>query len=410
MKFRFAGMGVCALLAASAPALFAQTAATAASSSDASAEKVVRARDLGIPFTGTPGRYNAITDVAGVEVGYTTLIEGSGKLEVGKGPVRTGVTAVFPRGRDNSDSVFAGTWDLNGNGEMTGIHWVTESGFLDGPFVITNTHSVGVVRDAVIEWQIKTKHQPVTDTYGPFFFSLPVVAETADVLLNDMNGFHVTKQDAWHALDTAKGGPVAEGNVGGGTGMMCHGWKGGTGTASRVLPAKQGGYTVGVLVQANHGDPRRLTIAGVPVGETLVPHLDFSKWMPAGSGSIIILVATDAPLLPTQLNRLAKRAALGVARVGGLGEDSSGDLFLAFSTANAHASAAKPVAALQMLNDDEINPLFEAVVDATEEAIVNVLIAAKTMTGANDFTVPALPQDQLVEILKSHGRLVEGKK
>jgi D-aminopeptidase len=375
---------------------------------DATPDSVVRARDLGIPFTGTPGRFNAITDVAGVEVGYTTLIEGSGKLEVGKGPVRTGVTAVFPRGRDNSDSVFAGTWDLNGNGEMTGIHWVTESGFLDGPFVITNTHSVRV-RDAVIEWQIRTKHQPATDTYGPFFFSLPVVAETADILLNDMNGFHVTKADAWHALDSARSGPVEEGNVGGGTGMMCHGWKGGTGTASRVLPQKEGGYTVGVLVQANHGSPQRLTIAGVPVGETLQPHFDFSKWMPAGSGSIIILIATDAPLLPTQLNRLAKRAALGVGRVGGLGEDSSGDLFLAFSTANSHASSTKPVASLQMLNDDEINPLFEAVVDATEEAIVNTLIAAKTMTGANDFTVPALPHDKLVEILKAHGRIVEPK-
>jgi D-aminopeptidase len=404
MKVKFAALAVATLLGASG-----SLAQSAAPSRDANAEHVVRARDLGIPFTGTPGRFNAITDVSGVEVGYTTLIEGSGKLEVGKGPVRTGVTAVFPRGRDNRDSVFAGQWDLNGNGEMTGIHWVTESGFLDGPFMITNTHSVGVVRDAVIEWQIRTKHQPVTDTYGPFFFSLPVVAETADILLNDMNGFHVTKQDAWHALDSAKSGPVAEGNVGGGTGMVCHGWKGGTGTASRVLAQKEGGYTVGVLVQANHGDPRRLTIAGIPVGEVLRPRLDFSKWMPEGSGSIIILVATDAPLLPTQLIRLAKRAALGVGRVGGLGEDSSGDLFLAFSTANPHASSTKPVAALKMLNDDDINPLFEAVVDATEEAIVNTLIAAKTMTGANDFTVPALPQDKLVEILKSHGRLTEPK-
>lgn len=404
MKIKLASLAVVVLLASTGS--FAQS---TSGPSEAKAEHTVRARDLGIPFTGTPGRFNAITDVAGVEVGYTTLIEGSGKLEVGKGPVRTGVTAVFPRGRNNSDSVFAGTWDLNGNGEMTGTHWVTESGFLDGPFMITNTHSVGVVRDAVIEWQIRTKHQPVTDTYGPFFFSLPVVAETADVLLNDMNGFHVTKTDAWHALDSAKSGPVEEGNVGGGTGMVCHGWKGGTGTASRVLPAKQGGYTVGVLVQANHGSPQRLTIAGVPVGETLQPHLDISKWMPAGSGSIIILIATDAPLLPTQLKRLAKRAALGVGRVGGLGEDSSGDLFLAFSTANPHASSTKPVASLQMLSDDEINPLFEAVVDATEEAIVNTLIAAKTMTGANDFTVPALPHDKLVEILKSHGRLVEAK-
>jgi L-aminopeptidase/D-esterase-like protein len=388
------------ILAATISFAQAQTPAPAA------AEKPIRARDLGIPFTGTPGPLDAITDVKGVEVGYTTLIEGSGKLVVGEGPVRTGVTAVFPRGKDSVDSVFAGTWDLNGNGEMTGIHWVKESGFLDGPFVITNTHSVGVVRDAVIAWQIKNKRQPVTDTYGPFFFSLPVVAETADVFLNDMNGFHVTKEDAWHALDSAAPGPVAEGNVGGGTGMVCHGWKGGTGTASRVLPAKEGGYTVGVLVQANHGSPDRLTIAGVPIGETLQPQLDFSKWFPKGTGSIIILVATDAPLLPTQLERLAKRAALGVGRTGGLGEDSSGDLFLAFSTANPHVSSTKPVASLQMLNDDEINPVFEAVVDATEEAIVNTLIAAKTMTGANDFTVPALPHDKVVEILKAHGRLV----
>ncbi|MGD0304017.1 MAG: P1 family peptidase [Candidatus Acidiferrales bacterium] len=404
MKTKLAGLMVVSFLASTA-----SLAQSTPPPNDAKPDSVVRARDLGIPFTGTPGRFNAITDVAGVQVGYTTLIEGSGKLEVGKGPVRTGVTAVFPRGRDNSDSVFAGTWDLNGNGEMTGIHWVTESGFLDGPFMITNTHSVGVVRDAVIEWQIRTKHQPVTDTYGPFFFSLPVVAETADVLLNDMNGFHVTKADAWHALDSARSGPVEEGNVGGGPGMVCHGWKGGTGTASRVLPKNQGGYTVGVLVQANHGSPNRLTIAGVPVGETLKPHLDFSKWMPEGSGSIIVLIATDAPLLPTQLTRLAKRAALGVGRVGGLGEDSSGDLFLAFSTANPHASSAKPVASLVMLNDDEINPLFEAVVDATEEAIVNTLIAAKTMTGANDFTVPAIPHDQLVEILKAHGRILDAK-
>jgi D-aminopeptidase len=359
-----------------------------------------RARDLGIPFQGQPGPLNALTDVKGVEVGFHTLIAGEGKRVEGKGPVRTGVTAIFPRGKASTDSAFAGSFALNGNGEMTGLAWVEESGFLDGPIMITNTHSVGLVRDAVIEWQAKHRRNPAANTFGNLFFSLPVVAETADVLLNDMNGFHVKKEHVFQALDSASTGPVAEGNVGGGTGMICHGWKGGTGTASRKL---DGGYTVGVLVQANHGSPFRLTIAGVPISPTLVPK--YSNKLPPGSGSIIIVVATDAPLLSAQLKRVAKRAALGVGRVGGLGENSSGDLFIAFSTANPGVVNAKGPAALTMLPNHQIDSLFAATADATEEAIVNVLIAAETMTGADGVTVPALPHQGLVELLRKHDRL-----
>ena len=372
-----------------------------------SAEQPVRARDLGIPFEGAPGPLNAITDVKGVEVGMTTLISGNGPLVVGKGPVRTGVTVIFPRGKTSKDSVMAGTAVLNGNGEMTGTGWVNESGFMDGAMAITNTHSVGVVRDTIIAWQGKTGYIPQAELFSnDLWFALPVVAETADVLLNDMNGFHVKPEDVFAAMNSASTGPVPEGNVGGGTGMICFGWKGGTGTASRKLADADGGYTVGVLVQANFGRARNLTIAGVPVGQELTPPPLLAP-NPPGSGSIIVVVATDAPLLPMQLKRLAKRTILGVGRIGGLGENSSGDLMLAFSTANPGAVSAKKTATIQMIPNDEINPLFAATEQATEEAIVNALIAAKTMTGANGITVQAIPHDQVQQVLKKYNRLVE---
>ena len=368
--------------------------------------KPPRARDLGIPFEGTPGALNAITDVKGVEVGMTTLIRGDGPLVVGQGPVRTGVTVIFPRGKTAKDSVMAATAVLNGNGEMTGTHWLNESGFMQGAMAITNTHSVGVVRDSIIAWQGKTGYIPLSDLYtDDLWASLPVVAETADVPLNDMNGFHVKPDNVFAAMNSASSGPVAEGNVGGGTGMICFGWKCGTGTASRKLPDTQGGYTVGVLVQANFGRAVNLTIAGVPVGRELTPP-PIAEPKPEGSGSIIVVIATDAPLLPMQLKRIAKRSMLGVGRIGGLGEDSSGDLMLAFSTANAGAVSAKKVATVQMIPNDEINPLFAATEEATEEAIVNALVAAKTMTGANNITVQAIPHDQLQQVLKKYNRLV----
>lgn len=389
------------------------------------AQGAERARDLGIPFDGTPGPWNAITDVAGVEVGQATLISGSGPLIVGQGPVRTGVTAIFPRGRMGSDSVFAGWFSLNGNGEMTGTTWIEESGRLDGPILITNTHSVGVVRDATIAWM--ARHRP------GFLWALPVVAETYDGALNDAEGFHVKQQHVFAALDSAAGGPVKEGNTGGGTGMRCHGFKGGTGTASRRLPEGAGGYTVGVLVQCNYGQRRRLQITGVPVGREITdlrscyvgsspPSRAWLRGLPAcdakagdgaqrdvprldaGLGSIIIVVATDAPLLPHQLKRIAKRASLGVGRMGGLGEDSSGDIFIAFSTANPGAAADTGIAAITMLPNDRINPIFEATVGAVEEAIVNAMLAAGTMTGADGIRVYALPHDRLQAVMREYNR------
>ena len=363
----------------------------------AGAQTKLRARDLGVPFDGTPGALNAITDVKGVEVGTTTLISGEGKLQVGVGPVRTGVTAILPRGKNLLDPVFAGWFTLNGNGEMTGTTWVEDSGFLDGPVMITNTHSVGVVRDAVIAWRVK--HAP-PDEDG-YWWSLPVVAETYDGELNDINGFHVKPEDAFHALDNAQGGPVPEGNVGGGTGMICNEFKGGTGTASRVLGAKFGGYTVGVLVQCNYGWRDQLRIAGVPVGK----EIQQNKTRNDDVGSIIVVVATDAPLIPTQLKRVARRVSLGLGRDGSFSGDGSGDIFIAFSTANSGASGSKGLRQLTMLPNDQLNPIFLATVQATEEAVINSMIAAETMTGANGKTVIALPHDQLREVLKKYNRL-----
>jgi len=356
-----------------------------------------RARDLGVPFDGTPGRNNAITDVMGVEVGHTTLISGSGKLKVGEGPVRTGVTAVLPRGRNANDSVFGAWFTLNGNGEMTGTTWLEDSGLLDGPIMITNTHSVGVVRDAVIAWKVKHGNP---DMEG-YWWSLPVVAETWDGYLNDINGFHVKAEHAFHALDSAHSGPVEEGNVGGGTGMVCNEFKGGIGTSSRVLDAKAGGYTVGVLVQCNYGRRDQLRIAGVPVGKEIPEHPAYGE----DTGSIIIVVATDAPLIPTQLKRLARRASLGLGRDGSYSGDGSGDIFVSFSTANPGAASPQGVRDLKMLPNDSLDPLFLATVQATEEAIVNAMVAAETMTGIDDHTVIALPHDRLREVLKKYNRL-----
>jgi D-aminopeptidase len=358
-----------------------------------------RARDLGVPFDGTPGLYNAITDVKGVEVGHTTLISGSGKLKVGEGPVRTGVTAVLPRGKDSLDPVFGAWFTLNGNGEMTGTTWLEDSGFLDGPVMITNTHSVGVVRDAVIAWRVK-KAPP--DQAG-YEWSLPVVAETYDGDLNDINGFHVKPEHAWHALDTAHGGAVEEGNVGGGTGMICNEFKGGIGTSSRVLDAKYGGYTVGVLVQCNYGWRSQLRIAGVPVGREIADH----KVRDNDVGSIIVVVATDAPMIPTQLKRLARRVSLGLGRDGSYSGDGSGDIFVAFSTANPGAANSKSMRQITMLPNEQMNPLFLATVQATEEAVINAMVAAETMKGINDFEVIALPHERLREVLKKYNRLAQ---
>jgi L-aminopeptidase/D-esterase-like protein len=383
--------------APAAPALPAPSAATAA--------QTPRARDLGVPFDGTPGPLNAITVVAGVTVGHTTLISGSGKLQVGKGPVRTGVTAVLPRGEESlSNPVFAAWFAQNGNGEMTGTTWVEESGFLEGPVMITNTHSVGVVRDAVIQWRVS---RAGPDTSG-YWWSLPVVAETWDGWLNDVNGFHVKPEHAIHALETARTGPVEEGSVGGGTGMICNGYKGGIGTASRRLTPKDGGYTVGVLVQCNYGTRENLRIAGIPVGRE-IPAPQPYTYMPSDiveRGSIIVVVATDAPLLAHQLKRIAHRVTLGLGRNGSISGDGSGDIFIAFSTANSGAASSDHVVDLKMLPNDSLDQVFRATVEATEEAIINAMVAARDMVGADDHRVMALPHEALRAVLKKYNRLV----
>jgi D-aminopeptidase len=362
-----------------------------------------RARDLRIPFDGVPGSYNAITDVKGVTVGLQTLISGEGKLVVGEGPVRTGVTAILPRGK-SYDPVFAGWYALNGNGEMTGTTWVEESGLLEGPVMITNTHSVGVVRDAVIEWQYRNElFDPLPDD-PDVFWSLPVVAETYDGDLNDINGFHVSKEDAIQALDTARSGMVSEGNVGGGTGMSCHQFKCGTGTASRQLDVDGASYTLGVLVQANYGTRDTLTIAGVPVGREITDLMPEYHAQNQEYGSIIVVVATDAPLLPHQLKRLARRVPMGIAKVGGYAGNGSGDIFIAFSTANSGAGARTGIQKTDMLPNDQMSPLFLATIQATEEAIVNALIAAETMTGVNGNTKHAIPHDRLQQVMKKYNR------
>jgi D-aminopeptidase len=364
----------------------------------------MRAREVGIPFEGRPGPLNAITDVKGVEVGHTTLIFGEGKLARGQGPVRTGVTAILPRGKD-LDPAFAGWYSLNGNGEVTGTIWIEESGFLQGPIMITNTNSVGTVRDAVIEWVIQIlEADQILTTNDDFYWYLPVVAETYDGYLNDINGFHVKPNHVFSALDTAKSGNILEGCVGGGTGMICHEFKGGIGTSSRQLSEQQGGYTIGVLVQANYGDRERFTIAGIQVGKELADFQpEYHTGKPVqGSGSIIVVVATNAPLLPHQLKRIARRVPMGIARVGGIGANSSGDIFIAFSTANPGAAHKLISTDLEMLSNDRMNPLFAATIEATEEAIINALVAAKTMTGINGNTVYGLPHGRVLDILRRH--------
>ncbi len=363
----------------------------------------IRARDLNLPFRGQPGVHNAITDVDGVLVGQTTLIAGDGRLVVGEGPIRTGVTLILPRGYDETP-VFAAWYSLNGNGEMTGTTWIEESGLLEGPIGLTNTHSVGTVRDAIIAWQIA--HNPDKQQN---YWSLPVVAETYDGILNDINGFHVKPDHVFAAFDTATGGAVDEGAVGGGTGMICHEFKGGIGTSSRIVPTAHGDYTLGILVQANYGRRDHLTLAGVPVGQHLKdePPLNIVSSLPPGSGSIIIVLATDAPLLPHQLKRLTRRIPMGLAHLGGIAGHTSGDIFVAFSTANPEADRADGVATIAMLPNSAMNPLFEATIDATEEAIVNALVAAKPMVGINGCSVPALPHERVRDILRQYGRLTE---
>jgi L-aminopeptidase/D-esterase-like protein len=362
-----------------------------------------RARDIGIPFNGTTGRFNAITDVKGVEVGYSTIISGQGKNIRGKGPVRTGVTAILPRGRNNNP-VFANWYSLNGNGEMTGTTWITESGFLEGPIMITNTNSVGVVRDAVLKWYVKTGWYK-----EDFWYTYPVVAETYDGFLNDIYGFHVKESNAYEALDGARSGSITEGNVGGGTGMMCLGFKGGTGTSSRIVKIGDSTYTLGVLVQSNFGGKRNFTIAGVPVGKELADTLNYEFKAPPsyqpGDGSIIVVVATDAPLLPHQLKRIAARVPLGIGAVGGRGENGSGDIFIAFSTANPTAFQRDKFSKIDELPNDLINPLFDATVQAVEEAIINAMVAAETMEGINGNKAYGLPHKLVIEILRKYKRI-----
>jgi D-aminopeptidase len=369
---------------------------------------VIRYRDLGLNVgLLQPGPLNAITDVVGVQVGMTTLIEGKGSLVRGRGPVRTGVTVIMPTERIGPEVVFAGCHRLNGNGELTGLEWIRESGMLSTPVAITNTHSVGVVRDALVAYEVAGRDD------ADSFWSLPVVGETYDGALNDLNGFHIRREHVDEALRSARSGPVPEGNVGGGTGMICHEFKGGTGTASRT----GGGWTVGALVQANHGRRERLSVDGVPVGREIPAVAVPSAWddeervARPGAGSIIVVLATDAPLLPHQLERLAQRAGLGVARAGGGGEHSSGDLFLAFSTGNVgnlssykiDAASSDPID-VAMLPDASISDLFWAAIEATEEAILNALVAAETLTGRDGITAHALPHDKLVGIMRKYGR------
>ena len=363
-----------------------------------------RARELGIPFDGTTGKFNAITDVSGVTVGYSTIISGSGKNVRTRGPVRTGVTAILPRGRNNNP-VYANWYSLNGNGEMTGTTWITESGFLETPIMITNTNSVGVVRDAVLKWFVKTNWYK-----EDFWYTYPVVAETYDGFLNDIYGFHVQEKHAYDALDSAATGFIQEGNVGGGTGMMCLGFKGGTGTSSRVVKIKDSTYTIGVLVQSNFGAKRNLAIAGVPVGKELRDTLNNElkgppSYRQEGDGSIIVVVATDAPLLPHQLKRITARVPIGIGRVGGRGENGSGDIFIAFSTANPGAFKRQDFTKVDQLPNDLINPLFDGTVQAVEEAIINAMVAAETMEGINGNKSYALPHAAVMQVLKKYNRV-----
>jgi L-aminopeptidase/D-esterase-like protein len=376
-----------------------------------SAAQTKRARDYGIPFNGTTGTYNSITDVAGVTVGHTSLIKGEGPLRKGEGPIRTGVTAILPHGKEFIP-VYANFYALNGNGDMTGTHWIAESGFLETPILITNTGNVGIVRDAA--WQWMDEHKYYTPFFKDYWYAYPVVAETYDGILNDINGQHVKKEHVYTALDSAKSGPVTEGGIGGGTGMICYGFKGGIGTSSRIVNKNAGGYTVGVLVQANHGGRSQLTISGVPVGKHLTDTLPVRLEGVTGAipliseketGSIIIVLATDAPLLPHQLKRLAQRIPLGLTRTGGTGGNGSGDIFIAFSTANKNAFDNNEVEEVKALPNEKMNALFTATIEATEEAIINALVAGQTMEGINGNKVHGLPIDKVVQIMKQYNRI-----
>ena len=376
-----------------------------------SAAQEKRARDFGIPFDGTTGTNNAITDVAGVAVGHTTIINGEGNLQKGKGPVRTGVTAILPHGKEFIP-VYASFYALNGNGDMTGTHWITESGFLETPILITNTGNVGTVRDAA--WQWMDEHKYYTPIFKDYWFAYPVVAETYDGILNDINGQHVKRDHVFKALDNATQGPVQEGSVGGGTGMICYGFKGGIGTASRITSKEAGGYTVGVLVQANHGSRSQLTILGVPVGkhlsDTLKVRIDESTGAVINNteketGSIIIVLATDAPLLPEQLKRLAHRIPLGLTRTGAIGGNSSGDIFIAFSTANKNAFSNTEEKQVTTMANDRMNALFTATIQATEEAIINALFAGETMDGINGNKAYGMPKERVIQIMKQYNRI-----
>ncbi|WP_115461321.1 DmpA family aminopeptidase [Winogradskyella aurantiaca] len=367
-----------------------------------------RARDLGVPFVGETGEFNAITDVKGIEVGYSTIISGKGENALNKGPIRTGVTAIFPRGKANKFSpVYANWYSLNGNGEMTGTTWVTESGFLETPIMITNTNSVGEVRQAVLKWFVDT------DWYSGenWWYTYPVVAETYDGFLNDIYGFHVKERHVLEAIENSSSGKIAEGNVGGGTGMMCLGFKGGTGTSSRVFKIKDSTYTVGAIVQSNFGAKRNLSIAGVPVGIELKDTLNYEYKAPPksrrqeGDGSIIVIVATDVPLLPHQLKRIAQRIPLGVGIVGGRGSNGSGDIFLAFSTANEKAFNRDEMTTVEAMSNDLLTPVFEATVQAVEEAIINAMVAAETMEGINGNKAYAIPHQLLIETLEKYNRI-----
>ena len=387
----------------------------------ASDQKKPRARDLGIPFDGTPGPLNVITDVSGIEVGHTTLISGNGELQVGVGPVRTGVTAIFPRGKKNPSPVFAGWFSQNGNGEMTGTTWIEESGFLEGPVMITNTLSVGIVHHSVIAWGVQKGTEK--DRYS-HLASLPIIAETWDGHLNDILGQHIKEKHVFQAIEGAASGPVAEGNVGGGTGMICHGFKGGIGTSSRTVSIDSITYTIGVLVQANYGIMDQLRIAGIPVGReireiwkkeetskkdefSLAQQSHTEAHAYTDKGSIIIVIATDAPILPHQLKRLARRASMGLARNGSYSGNSSGDIFIAFSTENQGAHKGTDPPKVTMLTNSQTGRLFLPVVQATEEAIINALVGADTMTGIDGHVIRALPHDLVRQILRQYNRLLE---
>ena len=369
-----------------------------------------RARDYGIPFDGTPGKNNAITDVGNVTVGHSTIIKGTGKLVKGQGPIRTGVTAILPHGKE-FHPCYANFYALNGNGDMTGTHWITESGFLETPILITNTGSVGTVRDAT--WQWMDQHKYYTPIFKDYWFAYPVVAETYDGILNDINGQHVKKEHVFAALDSAKSGAIKEGGVGGGTGMICYGFKGGIGTSSRVINKEAGGYTVGVLVQANHGGRSQLTVSGVQVGKELTDTLGLiisgvttkQKPLEQEVGSIIIVLATDAPLLPSQIKRLAQRIPLGLTRTGAIGGNSSGDIFIAFSTANKDAFSNAEEKQVTTMSNETMNLLFTATIQATEEAIINALFAGETMDGIDGNKVHALPKEKVVQLMKKYNRL-----